>query len=952
MLGNIFTLLLQVDFLEADILVPVVWIVGVWMLLKYGLICWALWNLKARDHTETPIGVEELHPEVRRQLQPWLKRLDELGFGGSNLYHIDALAGLERVLWRVTHPEFLTVAELRILILPTGAAPRVTLSFYNFLNDGRFLVTAEPGSCDHVPTHWIGLFSRFKSIGGQWETHQLRLKELPAAAIAPTDLASAMAAQLAATDQASVDAGLMERDPHDATGWRVRRIRIPWSALKSLKLSLPGFKMGAALRSDLAPPAPAQAGVATQILLTTDADDLVERDLKKYHQAIGGKKGLGRWAKLALLTVTLGLFAVFWQGGDLGETTGVIIGVLLLHEFGHWLPMKLFGYQNVTMFFIPGFGAAVSGKKQHAPAWQDLVVLLGGPLPGLIGGIAVMIAGYFRQDIPDYLLNAASLSVIINALNLLPFLPLDGGKIVDLLIFRDVPLLRLLFNGFSTLVVLGACFLPGMGVLRFMAILMVLGLIRDMKMFGIAKEARKVAWAGQVEDEDTALRRIFKELREAGNAHFVGSQDWLMRTQVVVEEVLRKRPSWPERLPGLGVYGAVSLIPVALIATVVAVQFSGIFSKSVGELKYLSELREDLPASSSQLSEGQMTPLDKLATATATLLSDVDDELTEAERIPQTAKAMSEEMGREIDLLKWEEVGAFENLGYSSAETVDIWLEAACLRLEKASEGSKSDEAPRRAEIVLHALRSLEPASSYRQCKQLAEVQIRVLKCIAKLNGSGAITQEMQDRLKPRIQALRNLPDPAVEAFLVVDGWTDEHMQRLSNGDEATESESDDATFCRMFYQQIDDLRNRQRALPSASLAVARFWKKDGKAEELPAEAPGGVRATAAEAGFLHRFCERRREVVWHQNAVLYAMNLDAYQKQHGRHPVRWDHEVPGGGRVDFIPGAVPAIRLTDARNEAQRAGPAWLGRRPDALQPAVDFPLRPVVDRAGIRPF
>ena len=309
-------------------------------------------------------------------------------------------------------------------------------------------------------------------------------------------------------------------------------------------------------------------------------------------------------------------------------------------------------------------------------------------------------------------------------------------------------------------------------------------------------------------------------------------------------------------------------------------------------------------------------------------------------------------MAREIDFLKWEDVGAFHSNGHASMEMVGTWLEAACQRLEKASEGSKSDEAPRRAEIVLHALRSLEPASSYRQCEQLAKVQIRVLRCIAKLNGSGAITHEMQDRLKPRIQALRNLPDPAVEAFLVVDGWSDEQMQRLSAAADATASEPDDATFCRMFYQQIDDLRNRQRALPAASLAVARFWKKEGTAEELPAEVPAGVKVTAAEAGFLHRFCERRREVVWHQNALLYAMNLDAYQKQHGHHPTRWDHELPGGGRVDFIPGAAPAIRLTDARSEAQRAGPAWLGRRPDALQPAVDFPLRPVADGAGASEF
>ena len=954
MLENILALVLQIDFPGASVVMPIVWIVAGWWLLKYVLTCIALWNVKVRDHKETPIQAGELHPEVRRHLQPWLQRLGELGFGEPNLVQIEPQSGLERVLWRSTHPEILSVAELRVLILPTGAPPRVLLSFYNFLNDGRFLVTAESGSCDHVPSHWIGLFSRFPQVGGQWEIHQSRLKSLQCAAFIPADLASAMAAQLAATDQASVAAGMIVRDPHDAAGGRVRRIAIPWFALRVLKLSLPGFKVGSSRRTDLAPPAAVQTG-GLSTPLTNGGDDPVERDLKKYHQAVGVKKGMGRWAKLVLLAVTLGLFALFWNGGNLGGITGIIIGVLLLHEFGHWLPMKLFGYKNVTMFFIPGFGAAVSGKKQHAPAWQDLVVLLGGPLPGLFGGIAVMIAGYFRPDIPDFWLNAAGLAVLINAFNLLPFLPLDGGKIVDLLIFKDVPMLRLLFNGFSTLVVIGACFLPGMGVMRYLAIIMVLGLVREVKMFGVLRGATKVAWAGQVDDEDTALRRIFKELRDAGNTNFVGSPDWLPRTQVVIEEVLRKRPNWLVRIGGLGCYGAVCLIPVALLGTVVAVNFSGLFSKSLGQTEHLAEVRADLPKSTITLTPEQMTPLNKLAITTEVLLIDAEDKLPSAERIRKIAKSLPEEACREVDLLHWDQVRAFQSLGDWSLETVDVWLETACLRMEKSNDEVNHQDSFRRAAIMLHAIRALEPAISYRQREQLCDVQIRVLKNIAKLNGSGAITPAMQERLKPRIQALRNLPDPAIEGFLIVDGWSDHEMQQLTSDYEtenAGEQQDDDAAFCRNFYKQIDVLRNRDEGSPPASLAIARFWKQEGEAGELPEESPGGVKVTLAEASFLHQFCDRKREIVWLQNALLYAMNLDAYQTQHGRLPTRWDHAVPSGGMVDFVPGAAPSLRLTDARSAAQRAGPAWLGRSPDELQPPQLFPLRPVVDKSRVSRF
>ncbi len=937
---------------------PILWILGVWWILKYMLACIGLWNVKAHDHTETPIRAEDLHPEVRRHVQPWLNRLAEFGFSGPCFYRMESHSRLERVFCRMTHGGTKSIAELRILILPSGAAPRVMLGFYNFLSDGRILVTGETGACDHLPAHWLALFKRFKRVDEQLGAHQSRLKELAplATAISPEDPASAMAAQHAATDQASVDAGLLERDPGDETAFRMRRTGIPWFALKVVKFSLPGLKVDSVKRADLALPGPALPAVEVGLPPGTSPEDGVERDLKKYHEAAGGKKkGLSRWAKLALLTVTLGLFAVFWNGGNLGGITGVIIGVLLLHEFGHWLPMKLFGYKNVTMFFIPGFGAAVSGKKQHAPAWQDLVVLLGGPLPGLFGGIAVMIIGYFYQGIPDFWLNAAGLAIIINAFNLLPFLPLDGGKIVDLLIFKDIPLLRLLFNGFSTLSVIAACFLPGLGVMRYLAVIMGLGLVRDVKMFGVLKEARKVAWAGQVNDEDTALRRIFKELRESGNANFVGSPDWLKRTQVVIEEVLRKRPSWLVRIGGLGFYGAVSLFPVLLLVTVVAVKASGLLSRSPSGMEHLAALRADLPKSTIHLSQEQMTPLNQLAINTETMLIDAEGQIPSVERVREIAKLLPEGTCREVDLLHWEQVRAFQSWGDSSLKSVDVWLESACLRMEKATDDGKNDESFRRSEIMLHAVRSLEPAISCRQREQLCDVQIRVLNNIAKLNGSGAITPEMQDRLKPRIQALRNLPDPAVEAFLIVDGWTEQQMHQPTSGydvEDPGESHQDDAAFCRMFYKQIDDLKNSHRESPSASLAVARFWKKQGKAGELPQELPAGVKVTPAEAGFLHRFCDRKREIIWLQNAVLYAMNLDAYQKQHGCHPMRWDHAVPGGGMVDFVPGAVPSLRLTDARSAAQRAGPAWLGRNPAELQPSLHFPLCPVAEKTGTRRF
>jgi len=96
-----------------------------------------------------------------------------------------------------------------------------------------------------------------------------------------------------------------------------------------------------------------------------------------------------------------------------------IVPVLFFHEAGHWLGMRLFGYRNVRMFFIPFFGAAVSGTKHAAPAWQQAVVLLLGPLPGIAIGLALQ--AIFAPDIDSRLGKLVFTLVILNGINLAPW---------------------------------------------------------------------------------------------------------------------------------------------------------------------------------------------------------------------------------------------------------------------------------------------------------------------------------------------------------------------------------------------------------------------------------------------------------------------------------------------------------------------------------------------------
>jgi Zn-dependent protease len=134
-----------------------------------------------------------------------------------------------------------------------------------------------------------------------------------------------------------------------------------------------------------------------------------------------------------VLLITLGLFVVvsLSRGSEQSfSELAILIGVLLVHEAGHAIAMRVSGYTDVRVFFIPFFGAAAAGKKRGVARWKEGVVLLAGPLPGIIAG-AVM----FAVGVEGAARTAAMLLLVVNALNLLPVSPLDGGQLFQLVVF-------------------------------------------------------------------------------------------------------------------------------------------------------------------------------------------------------------------------------------------------------------------------------------------------------------------------------------------------------------------------------------------------------------------------------------------------------------------------------------------------------------------------------------
>jgi len=107
----------------------------------------------------------------------------------------------------------------------------------------------------------------------------------------------------------------------------------------------------------------------------------------------------------------------------------LILLVLFVHELGHYLSMRWLAYKDVHMFFVPLFGAAVSGYPANIPIVQQAFVAMAGPIPGIfIGSVCLVIFSVNGVEIWQKL---ATMFIVVNGLNLFPLQPLDGGQFVD-----------------------------------------------------------------------------------------------------------------------------------------------------------------------------------------------------------------------------------------------------------------------------------------------------------------------------------------------------------------------------------------------------------------------------------------------------------------------------------------------------------------------------------------
>jgi Zn-dependent protease len=115
-------------------------------------------------------------------------------------------------------------------------------------------------------------------------------------------------------------------------------------------------------------------------------------------------------------------YSLFW-GWRFG--LGFVL-LILVHEMGHVIQLRREGVPATAPLFIPFFGAVVGMKELPKNAWVEAKVGLAGPVLGSIGAAACFALAVEMDS--DLLRAIAYTGFLINLFNLIPVLPLDGGR--------------------------------------------------------------------------------------------------------------------------------------------------------------------------------------------------------------------------------------------------------------------------------------------------------------------------------------------------------------------------------------------------------------------------------------------------------------------------------------------------------------------------------------------
>ena len=127
------------------------------------------------------------------------------------------------------------------------------------------------------------------------------------------------------------------------------------------------------------------------------------------------------------MLVSIGAYALLFP---VWFAVGLVV-LIWVHEMGHVLQLRREGIKASAPMFIPFIGAFVAMKEMPKNALAEARVGLAGPVLGSLGALGAW--GIYEITQEPLYLGLAYVGFFLNLFNLLPMLPLDGGRAVGVL---------------------------------------------------------------------------------------------------------------------------------------------------------------------------------------------------------------------------------------------------------------------------------------------------------------------------------------------------------------------------------------------------------------------------------------------------------------------------------------------------------------------------------------
>lgn len=136
------------------------------------------------------------------------------------------------------------------------------------------------------------------------------------------------------------------------------------------------------------------------------------------------------WIKVALKVILYLLFVFSMVMLSLFVGWQFVVGfvtTIFIHEFGHYIAGRKLHYSLKSVGIIPGLAAYIQFKEPIKNCKDDAIISIAGPISGTLVSLVYFVLYYFTNM--EVFIAIAFFGLLLQAINLIPVYPLDGGGI-------------------------------------------------------------------------------------------------------------------------------------------------------------------------------------------------------------------------------------------------------------------------------------------------------------------------------------------------------------------------------------------------------------------------------------------------------------------------------------------------------------------------------------------